>query len=238
MATHVMFNGYDLTRSCIVGNIARQFMPSEANQIDVPKMDGALFASNPLSPLTITMSATVLGTPEERSEALRTLASYLRVSEPSRLAISDDGWKYYLAVPSGAEIERYIGAESFELTFTCLDPVMYGDENTATATEGTETEIVVGGNYPTMPTLTLESATPDSTTGCYSVSVDGGTFDIPVAHDDSAIIADCSARTLSVGGSATLPTLASDWIVLEPGTHTVSVTGTGDCTIAWVERWI
>lgn len=232
--TTVTFDGYDLSTDAIVGNLVRQFMPIEVAQIDVPAMDGALFASGALGTISIAMDLTVTGLPEERSAKLRTIAGHLRVDEPRRLAISDDGGKYYLAFPSGGDIERRVGAETFQLTFECLDPVMYG--RTVEQVIAGSATVTVGGNCRTMPTITATGASADPETGFYGVSVDGGRFDIPMSSGD--VSADCSARTLEVGGRRVLPTLGSDWIELEPGAHTVEISGDGACTLSWTERWI
>ena len=98
----------------------------------------------------------------------------------------------------------------------------------------------VGGDYPTRPTITSDAATRDSTTELWGVRLDEGDVmrvDVPVSSA-STIRMDCDARTCAVNGATTIPTIESDWFVLEPGTHTIrNDQGAGACTVSWYERW-
>ena len=237
----VTFNGYDLTADYIVGNLVRSFSTRDVQQIDVPGMDGAIFASASYEPVVISMDVTALSSsPTERSNALRRLAAALSVREPSPLAISDDGGKYYLAVPNGGDLARYKGAESFPLEFTAFDPVMYGDEKTATVPSGGSVSITVGGNYRAMPSIAASSARCNSTTRLWTLTFGSSVFEVRCPNTNAtAIVADSEHRSLTVAGSASIPTLGSDWPALEPGTHTVrNSSGSGACTLTWRERWL
>ena len=238
MAATVIFNGYDLTQNFIVGGCVRELAVRNIEQLDVPGMDGALLSTANYAPITISMAITYAGDAASRSDAFRELARELDTYAPAALSISDDGGKYYLAVPSGGEILRFVDAEQVTVSFACLDPVMYGEPDSVEIAAGETTEFEVGGTYRVLPEISVESASADQGTGFYSISIDGGTFDVPVAHAGSAIEGDCATRTLSVGGEAALPTLASDWPELEPGSHTATVAGTGACTLSWTERWL
>lgn len=234
MAT-VTFNGYTITDDFIVGNLVKGYAQRNTKTIDVSGRDGAIIGSTLLSPIDIKMTLThISADPAERFGAFAKLAGKLNVSKPAALHISEYPSVHYMAVPNGGELTRYVGAESFELTFTALDPVMYGDMPIGWV----GTSIDVGGNYPTNPTITITSAVASD--GVFGLSVNGGTFDIPI--DDAlshTLVIKSGSRTVTVDGSNVLPTLASDWPVLNPGSNTISVTsGSGSVSGQFVERWL
>lgn len=241
MSTAVTFNGYDLTQNFVVSNLSRPLLVRTPQTIEVPGRDGQLYTATYLDPIEITMElATLSNDEQEISNAFRTLALALNVSEPSQLAISDDDGKYYLAIPYGAEIERWIGAQKVPITFYCPDPAMYGETKTVTVPSGGAVTFDVGGNTYTYPSFTA-SATRDSTSLLWSVRLDGGDF-IQVATGSTSAVSvecDCKKRTLKVGNTQTLPTLTSDWFVLAPGTHVLqNDVGTGAATFTYTERWL
>lgn len=235
MATDVLFNGYLITDRFIVSDLTRGFAKRDTKSISVPGMDGAIFGSSVLAPIEVSMTVSYVSNDEyERQSALNELAEVLNVSEPEPLYIPPGRASYYLAVPSGGDLTRYVGAESFKLTFTVPDPVMYGHPSKTVRAFGT---LTVGGNYRTYPSFSMPSATAAG--GILGISVNGGTFDIPI--DDSsphAVIIDCSNRTVTVDGTSKLPTIGSDWPVFEPGSNTAQLSsGTGTVTINYHERW-
>ena len=76
----------------------------------------------------------------------------------------------------------------------------------------------------------------------YTVSVEtGGTRyethlvrTLPRVENVSA----CAAGYPVQNGSVTLLRPEADWLVLEPGTHTLAMTGTGAATVTFEERWL
>lgn len=234
MAT-VRFGNYRITDKFIVGNLVKGFAKRNISTIDVPGRDGAVLGSTTLSPVDITMTLTHISTtPAERFSAFSELASKLNVSKPTALYISEYPSAHYMVVPSGGDLTRYVGAESFELTFTALDPVMYSDMPSGWI----GLSVDVRGNYPTAPTITISSAVASD--GVFGLSVNGGTFDIPIADTVShTIVIKTSGRTVTVDGTNVLPSLASDWPVLNPGSNTISITsGSGNVTGQYGERWL
>lgn len=238
----VTFNGYAITDEFIVGNLSREFMVRDVRQVDVPGMDGALFASARFGTVKIGMDvAFVAADPTERSDALRGLAAALKADSPGRLAISDDGGRYYLAVPNGGEVARFRSADRFRLEFTALDPAMYGNAASATVPSGGTVTFEVGGNYPTMPSIAASAAVRDPSSLVYGLRLDSGhILDFATSTDSAVSLSvDCQSRSASQDGTSVIPTLESDWFVLQPGTHTVeNHEGTGAAEVSWVERWI
>lgn len=237
--TTVTFDGTDLTARFACTDLVRQFMPRTVGTAAVPGMDGTLFAGVASDPIEITMTMTAVDRdPAARSDAWRWLAGVLAVDSPRPLEISDDGGKHYLAVPHGGDVERFVNAERAQMAFTCPDPVMYGDADSAEV-DGSAT-FEVGGNAKTMPTISMP-AIQGGSDGLYTLVLDGET-ELSFACSQSgstAAEADCATRRLTVAGAAKLPTLASDWFELAPGEHTVEVAaGSGACTLSWTERWL
>lgn len=259
--TVVTFNGHDLTQDYYVSDLRNSLLPKTVETQDVPGSDGALFKGSHLGPRTITLTLTAMGSViEDRQEAARTLAGWLNVDEPKPLAISIDGGIYYLAIPTSEnDATRYMNATSFEVEFICPDPVAYGDDFEDAFFAPSELTFDVGGNYPTMPLIT-------SGGGVYISSDDAI---IRIALEDGTYLAynppyggsggeqerhyfqfDCAARIVrdeALGSRQWIqvPMLPdADWLVLKPGTHTLSVDGCVNCVldteffVGFSERWL
>lgn len=238
----VTFNGTTLTNSYTVSDLRRSLLPRNLGSETVPGADGALFTGATIGTRTVTMTLTVrAATAAARETAARTLASTLDVDEPKPLSISIDGGLYLMAMPeSGGDADRYRHATSFQVTFTAFDPVMYGEERTYTVPSGGSVSVTVAGTYPTMPTITAASAVRNSTLGQWRITLDNGDYlaaTLPTANA-TAVTADCAKRVLTVAGNVALMPPDGDWLVLTPGTHTLTMSGTGAATVKFRERWL
>lgn len=246
MAMVVTFNNgsviYDITDRFIVGDLVKGFSKRTLNSIKVPGMDGELFGSSNLAPIELSMTVTFVSQDEdERFDALRELAGVLNIYEPGYVSIYDENEPAaygYKVVPSCGNITRYVGAESFTLTFTALDPVMYGAELIKTVT-GSSYSFAYDGNYPSRPIISSTGAVAAG--GIFGISVNGGTLDIPI--DDTSphsIVVNAGDRKITVDGNSVLPTLASDWPEIVPGSNTVSISsGSANTTIVkYTERYL
>lgn len=244
MATTVEFDGYDLTANFVVSNLEREFIPREVKTIDVPGRDGSLFANVRNRSLKITMDVTALGDPATRSANLRALAAVLNVDSPKPLSFSDDTVgnkkRRYSAVPSGSGISRLVGSETFTLEFICPSPVMsstianfYVFTTSYTAT--------VGGNYPAISGFTALNAAAGQD-GLFTLAIDGVDMLSFEIDGTGTLQADFETRACTFDGDPIIPTLASDWPIVEPGSHTFSITSgsvsaNGMSVMAW-ERWL
>lgn len=152
--TEVTFNGVTLTDDFVVSGLTRPFLQRKVNMTQVDGRDGAIYRSSAYEPIEIRMRLAFLSEDKgARVMALANLVKALDVDEPAPLAISDDNGWYYLAVPKGGDISRWIGAEEFPLTFVCPDPARLGEViSTHPATTGTTT---LGGNVATYPKYRL-----------------------------------------------------------------------------------
>ena len=126
------------------------------------------------------------------------------------------------------------------MTFTLVDPVAYGDTQTAALPSGGSVSINVNGTAPTYLNVVAASAVRNISAQVWGVKVDNADF-IHVATGSSSsrkVEIYSEERICKVANALTLPTLDSDWIKLNPGTHTIAMDyGTGAATLSWVERW-
>lgn len=242
MRTIVTFDSYELTRDYVVSDLRTSLLPRTVSTQDVPGRDGALYTGVRMAPRTITLTLTAVArTPEQRQEAARNLAALLAVDEPRRLWLSIDGGIIHMAVPASiADATRYANATSFEVTFECPDPVAYGQTRTVTVPSGGSVEFVVGGTYPTMPTISA-SAAGNGINGYWRLLLDDVSHldaTIPAGVGTAPVVADCQARVLRVNGSVTMLDAASDWLALAPGEHELAMHGIGAAIVTYVERWL
>ena len=241
--TVVTFNGHVLTQNYYVSDLRTSLLPRNIETLDVPGRNGSLFAGVTHAQRTITLRLTTMNKSiTARQAAARALAAILAVDEPKPLQISIDDGLYYMAIPqSGDDATRWVNATQFEVTFECPDPVAYGQERTVTVPSGGSVTFTVGGTYPTMPTISASAAKKNSGIGGWRVALEDGSYifaTIPSGVTSAPVIADCEARTLKVNGNTALLIPAADWLVLEPGEHTLTMTGTGAATVTYNERWL
>lgn len=215
---------------------------ASADLREVSGMDGAAYFGNVLEPLEIAVTARlstdVIDERDIQREWAR-LASMLRKDSPRPLKLTED--RYWNAVFTGQNnLDFTTYSATAQLTFTCPDPISYGVPESVTVPSGGSVEFEVGGTYPTMPRIEV-SAVRDTSSGLWGVRLDDGDF-LHVATGANAarkVKLDCADRTCIVNGNVALPTLDSDWLVLEPGTHTLANDlGTGAATVTWIERWL
>ena len=242
MRTQVIFDGHDLTQDYYVSDLQEQLLPRNVGSVKAGGRDGEIYTGVTLASRTITMTLTAKGsTPALVQQAGRALAAILAVDEPKPLSISIDGGIYYMAVPTSPNVgQRWRHAKRHDVEFRALDPIGYGEQRTATVPSGGSVTIDVGGTYPTMPLITAQYARNGSG-GYWRILKEDGTYVLAKLSSGASgvpVIADCEARTLKVNGNVALMDPEADWLVLEPGTHTLSMTGTGAATVTWRERWL
>lgn len=237
--TTVTFDGHRLTDDYVVSDLRAPLLPRRVGTQDVPGRDGVLFTGAALAERTVRMTLAARGgTIAERQAAGRALAAILAVDGPRPLALSIDGGLYWMAVPeAGADTKRYLTANTFDVTFRITDPVAYGAQRTVTVPGGGTATLDVGGTYPASPVISVTNARNPSG-GTWRLALVDGSYvavDLPSAR---ALSIDCAARTLRVGGTVTMLQPEADWLVLEPGSRTLTMTGSGTATITYKERWL
>lgn len=241
--TTVIFNSSTLTASYIVTNVQRPFAVRTHDLVTVPARNGAILGNSRFEVAEIVMDIVLAGdTRRNRADEMRILAAILNNETPVQLSFSDDDGKYYLAMGSGGNITRYIGADYIEgVTFTCADPVMFGETRTESFSGGSAT-IQSKGNMPCDITMDFTSASGNSD-DLFIIrdTVMGSDLEIPIPTGTTPTVEiDCRNRTVLVGGASAVPTLASDWFEgFTTGNRTFSIFGgSGTGTITVQDRWV
>lgn len=244
----ITFNGHDLLTGTTLGgyygaisDVRDSYMERDVQLIDVAGMDGAHFGNTNLEPRTFTMTMTLYGTPIVRARALENITGWLyNNGQPGQLAFEDRPDIYWNAVAAITDIERYVDGLQVEITFTCADPVAYGQliDNVPIG----EQFIDLAGNYPAKPVIRCSNAT-NGDGNVWGVRLDDQDFvHVALPTADSDVVIDCQERTVTVNGVTALLTLDSDWLSISPGIsnpHTFTLDeGAGDATIEWRQRWI
>lgn len=225
----------------LVNKVVRTSSKSSKTET-VPAMDGAKFVGSTLKPATVALRiwATDIHS-ADRAGIMREIMAHLNVDKPKALLIPEVSPNTLLAIPNG-EIQAvlYPTAVMVPVTFLVTDPVAYGDSESATIPSGGSVTITVDGSYPTRPVISAASA-KRGTGNVWKIVLDSGDYvQVPISTSSSvAVEIDCAERTAKVANAASMITLDSDWLVLEPGQHTLSMAvGTGAATIEWTERWL
>lgn len=238
--TTVTFDGHDLTADYVVSDLRRPLLPRDASAQDVAGRDGQLFTGVRMATRKVSLRLTATSNDmAQRQAAARRLAAILAVGEPRPLAISIDGGLYLMAVPeSGGNAKRYEDAIGFDVAFSCYDPVFWGAERTVTVPSAGSVTFEVAGTHPARPMVSASAARPSS--GLWGLALEDGQR-LLVNTGSSAsrrVVADCAARTLTVNEATALLLPEYDWLELEPGRHTLTMTGSGAATVTYRERWL
>lgn len=237
----LIFNGHDFATLCVYGDPKITILNAQPITREVSGRDGEAFVGMTYGVSSVSFTIAVMGDPEARRTALSTLGGWLKVDEPKPLRIPDTPDRYYLAVPSRAlDLKRGKDGELATVTFMLTDPVAYGETQTASLASGGSATINVGGTAPTYLNVTADSAVRNGSALVWGVRVDSQDFVHVATGTASAckVEIDSGERVCKVANAVTLPTLDSDWLKLEPGTHTVAMDyGTGAATLSWIKRW-
>lgn len=238
-----VFDGVDYSSLVDVASIEMPALPKAAADLRTATgRDGALLAGNPLEPMTIKVKARLAVDsidPRDIQRAWALVAAGMRTDGPRKLNLTEDVYRMAVltdAVPLDYNSYSAIG----ELTFVCPDPVAYGDERTVTVPSGGSVTFEVGGTYPAKPAIAAE-AVRDGSSLVWGVRLDAGDY-VHVATGAAAardVEVDCDKRTCTIEGDPSMITTDSDWLVLEPGEHTLAMdNGTGAATVTFTERWL
>lgn len=238
---HVVFDGVDLSERFIVLFPERRMPSMDLDTEHVAGSDGYIFKGRDVLPQPVTFRLVMPDARgRERRELARWLGGVLYKREPCRLSLSGDDGLWCMAMLSKApDLEELVVGGTIDVTMQPAHAAMYGEEHSIDIPSGGSATLLVGGTYPTMPTISAQEATPSSLSGVWGLTVDNGdVLHVPM-ETAAAVEVDCEGRTCTVGGLVTLPTLDSDWFTLEPGTHVIrNDQGSGACTVTWNDRWL
>lgn len=244
-----IFDGVDYARTLDVVSVDMPALPPTTPDLRYAAgRDGAVLAGNPCGPMTVKITARLAADSIDERDIQREwamVAARMRTKEPKPLYLTED--RYRLAVLSNdTQLEFSTYSATAELTFLCPDPIAYGAERTFTVPSGGAVSFIVGGSYRAAPRIEAD-AVRDASSQVWGVRLDEGDYIYVETGGPSArhVVLDCAKRTCVVNGTASLPTLESDWIELEPldedGNPIVHVLrmdeGTGEATVTLTERW-
>lgn len=236
------YAGHRLDQLFIASNLEVKLAPPMPDLITVPGRDGQAVRGATLGVGTISVELSkTIGTDAERRAAYSQLWAWLNIKSPQQLRLGSVSDPYYLVMPSGGgDITRYIQCETVTAEFTVIEPARYGATRTASLSGSTAQNITVAGTYPTWLKIESTNATRNAS-GLWGVQIDNQDYvcvALPTAAA-SAVTIDSAEHLAEVDGAAIMITLDSDWLRLEPGTHSVKINkGSGSATISWIERWL
>lgn len=131
MAYEVNYNGVDLHEYFDILKVTKRVLPKRTNFAkDIPSRHGLVYLNYKYEPKEITLECLIHADDNlELTNTMEYIAYVLDVANPSKLIISDDPFKYYMAVVSETDdIEQVRFNGKFNLTFICYDPIAYGLE--------------------------------------------------------------------------------------------------------------
>lgn len=207
--------------------------------LSVPGRGGMHLLGSALEPLQIRvrlrLDAGIALDAAARARIRREIAAVLCADGPGELVPpSADGLSYApCALTAASGWDDLFEAGSMDVAFTCLDPVAYGREASATAAS-----FDVGGTAPTWPVIEL---TASSSTQVAVAETSG--LDIEIAGGLAAgarVCIDVLAETVTVDGvdAAARVALKSRFEALPPGRRSMTFTGCSSHTVSWRERWL
>lgn len=234
----ITYNGHDLSActTCEVVEGPHAVVPTVRV---VPGRAGALLVGGRIAPKTV------------RVRLFLDVGGTLDVAGLSDLKHKIHGWLCatsggVLVVPGQPSLEWHdavvtsVGAWSSvaedadcEVTFTCYDPVAFGQGHSEAGASFT-----VEGTWSTWPTMTLVAAAGSS------VGVtDGRGGSVRVEHDfagGETVVIDFEHETVEIDGSDACDevSLGSDFFALEPGDCSLAFSGCSAHTVTYRERWL
>lgn len=282
MSYPIIYDGLDINdgERFTVANLIESVGQRETDLITIPGRDGAAVGQNTMLPIVYTFDIVIGGaTVEERTENLAILfgkpisgqamtGPRFRADRARELILyhSATGYRLYQAIPSGGELHR--NADSFTLegvTLTCPDPT-YTDQTGANYYTVSEwSAIPYDGTAPAYPLISLKNPTPGAggrlTLRLQSIQGGDGDYTLEFVGFQAAdkLIIDTATRTAwteegtpVIIYNSYVPTLTSDWPILEPlaplppeepQTRIYELTQTnGTCDpasrIEWVTKWV
>lgn len=208
----------------------------EAYVAEVPGRPGAVLLSGDVVPLTLRLRVFMDNhafTTAKLAQVRRLLRGWLLATDGGVLVVpGEPTLEWHDAVCTGVSDWSSLFADgSAVVTFTCYDPIAYGDSKESDA-EAFE----VGGTWPTWPVYVLYADDGSS------LSVTEGGAGITVNHAfefEDLVIVWALSQTVTVNGKDATADVAlgSDFSALSPGKHTLAFSGCSTHSVRWRERW-
>lgn len=232
----MIYDGTDLRDYFHVGYDRVVLPPVDVATVDVAGRDGSLFQRATLRPLAINaFFRWKKASPDGLSDRRRLVASLLFRRKPCRLVLPDEPDKHYLACVNGSSQLDSLGknAKAY-VTFTCPDPVAFGQTRTRSMT--TSASGTIGGTYRTRPVFECTPAR-----GSYfklTNELTGEFVQVNASFTGAqTLVVDCMTEQATLNGVNYPVTFASDYFSFEPGPYSVRASS-GSTEMRWTERWL
>lgn len=235
----LVFNGHDFSRFCGVDVVRNSCVGCDTRSAAMPGRAGlVLFGSAPgvrKIDVRLRMLHGVCYCNYSLNEAIRTIGGWLAAEGGYELSLGD-GVTYRDAVcSSGTSWQREDDGWACTVTFTCFDPVGYGER-----VHHGESHFHVDGNWRVFPIIegrVREACDAVTVADCASgkkVSVLGG------FEGGEVVSIDCLNRRVAVDGigAENRVGIESDYFYLEPGSAEVSLSGCELIGIEYTEAWM
>lgn len=242
MTEKVTFNGFTLSDFYQVVDIRRPIPGRDISTQEVSGVDGVVITGSVMSSIRISVTI-IIGerSVTERREEIRKLTSMLHTDEPSELIFASDDGLYYKAMLDGnSPVSENVRTDAITVNFRTESPVMYGVTRTVQVPSNGSVTFFTEGTYPASINVSGTVSGEASTGYIWGIRLDDGDYmRIETATSTpKSISINSGERTATIDGAVTLPTLDSDWLMLEPGLHTIeNDVGSGSCVVTWQERW-
>lgn len=218
---------------------------ARADTVDVPGRDGSVLRSVTYGPRDITLECRVFSDKwADFDGVVDELAAHLMGHGTMPVVLRthpDETYEAYLSSIEPGDRVGGTGIGYVELALVAPDPYRKGKTQHATIPSGGSATFLVGGTEPAAVRITAPAAVRKQSSQVWGVRFDDQEFIHVITRSASSrsVTIDCEKRHVELENATTLPTIDSDWPVLKPGKHTVTMdNGTGAATLEWTERSI
>lgn len=217
---------------------------TKAETVDVPGRHGTILREVTFEPRAITLECRAFCEKWAQFDALKDRLASELLGREVNLTVRTHPDEYYVAYLSEMTEGDRIGGTgigALELAFVATDPLRYGETKQVTVPSAGTATFRVGGTMTASVALSATAAVRDNSTGLWGVQFDqvDYLYVAPSVGTAVTVAIDCDDRSVKVAGATSMVTITSDWPVLEPGAHSVTMTkGTGAATLTWQERSI
>lgn len=163
MSYEVIYNDVPLHEHFDILKVTKRVLPKRKNYTkDIPSRHGLVYLGYKYEPKEITLECLInADNNQDLAESMNFIAYLLDVQNESKLIISDDPSKYYLAVVNDTDVleqVRYNG--KFNLIFICYNPIAYSaEEDFFDPDENLITTVSNTGTKETYPKVSVEFKT-------------------------------------------------------------------------------